>query len=110
MEAARSFGRPRIRSRIARSSAGTHRGVLALHPGFCNGPELVNPFCVVRSPVTCFCTGSARGRHLMGLIRGTSRPIYGSVIASLDASTSRIADLIHRPGEGTSLREVGVSR
>ena len=34
---------------------------------FCNGLRLVNPFCVVHSPGSCFCTGSARGRHLMGL-------------------------------------------
>jgi len=40
---------------------------LALCPPFCNGPGLVNPFFVVRSPGSCFCTGSARGRHLMGL-------------------------------------------
>ena len=36
-------------------------------PPFCNGPRLVNPFCVVRSPGFRFCTGSAQGRHLMGL-------------------------------------------
>ena len=29
------------------------------HASFCNGPWLVNPFCVIRSPGTCFCTGSA---------------------------------------------------
>src|SRR5260370_14399301 len=34
---------------------------------FCNGPRLVNPFCVVGSPGSRFCTGSAHGRHLMGL-------------------------------------------
>jgi hypothetical protein len=39
----------------------------ALNPSFCNGPFIVNPFFVVRSPGSCFCTGSARGRHLMGL-------------------------------------------
>jgi hypothetical protein len=36
-------------------------------PPFCNGPRLVNPFCVIRSPGSRFCTGSAHGRHLMGL-------------------------------------------
>ncbi len=42
---------------------------LALHAGFCNGPWFVNPtFPLARilSPGSCFCTGSARGRHLMG--------------------------------------------
>ena len=34
---------------------------------FCNGPSIVNPFCVIRSPGSRFCTGSARGRRLMGL-------------------------------------------
>jgi putative ABC transport system substrate-binding protein len=38
-----------------------------LYPHFCNGPRLVNPFCVIRSPGSRFCTGSAQGRHLMGL-------------------------------------------
>jgi hypothetical protein len=38
-----------------------------LCPPFCNGPRLVNPFCVVGSPESRFCTGSAQGRHLMGL-------------------------------------------
>jgi hypothetical protein len=27
------------------------------------------PFCVVGSPGTCFCTGSAQGRRLMGFMR-----------------------------------------
>ena len=43
---------------------------------FCNGPRLVNPFfALYRSPGSCFCTGSAQGRHLMGLER-IGRPIY----------------------------------
>jgi hypothetical protein len=42
-------------------------GFASLYPSFCNGPRLVNPFCVVRSPGSRFCTGSAQGRHLMGL-------------------------------------------
>ena len=33
------------------------------------------PFCVIRSPGTCFCTGSAQGRRLMGFMR-IGRPIY----------------------------------
>jgi hypothetical protein len=35
--------------------------------GFCNGPSCVNPFLsVILSPASCFCPGSARGRHLIG--------------------------------------------
>ena len=41
-------------------------GFAALNPSFCNGPRLVNPFCVIHSPGSRFCTGSALGRHLMG--------------------------------------------
>ena len=36
-----------------------HPGYRFAHPGFCNGPWFVNPFCVVHLPGTCFCTGSA---------------------------------------------------
>jgi ABC-2 type transporter len=42
---------------------------LALNPGFCNGPWFVNPslpLARILSPGSCFCPGSARGRHLMG--------------------------------------------
>jgi hypothetical protein len=35
--------------------------------GFCNGPRFVNPSCVIQSPGSCFCPGSAHGRHLMGV-------------------------------------------
>src|SRR5436305_11602556 len=41
----------------------------ALNAGFCNGPWFVNPMfplARVLSPGSCFCSGSARGRHLMG--------------------------------------------
>jgi hypothetical protein len=35
--------------------------------GFCNGPLHVKSLSsVILSPVSCFCPGSARGRHLMG--------------------------------------------
>src|SRR5258708_32171271 len=34
-------------------------------------------FCVIHSPGTCFCSGSAQGRRLMGFMRGTGRPICG---------------------------------
>src|SRR5690349_16582490 len=35
--------------------------------GFCNGPSVVNPLrALILPPVSCFCPGSAHGRHLMG--------------------------------------------
>jgi hypothetical protein len=34
--------------------------LFSLDGRFCNGPRRVNPFCVIRSPGTCFCTGSAQ--------------------------------------------------
>src|SRR6266480_2921059 len=40
--------------------------------GFCNGPRRVNPSCIIHSPGTCFCTGSAQGRHLMGCVKDRS--------------------------------------
>jgi hypothetical protein len=34
--------------------------------GFCNGPSVVNPLrALILPPVSCFCPGSAHGRHLM---------------------------------------------
>src|ERR1700736_5915651 len=56
---------PTIFDAIGMNMVGT--GQERLCPPFCNRPRLVNPFFVVRSPGSCFCTGSARGRHLMGL-------------------------------------------
>src|SRR5258707_5998455 len=58
--------------RVPTTSLGIHRTMVGtaqarLCPPFCNGPRLVNPFCVIRSPESRFCTGSAQGRHLMGL-------------------------------------------
>ncbi len=41
------------------------------------GLEESIPFCVIHSPGTCFCPGSAQGRRLMGFMRGTGRPICG---------------------------------
>ncbi len=62
------------------------------HPGFCNGPWLVNPFlrCPLAGDLLLYGIG-AQGRRLMGFIRGAGRPIYGSVIALSDASTTRMA-------------------
>src|SRR5271169_438901 len=52
--------------------------------------------------VTCFCTGSARGRHLMVFGEDRSTNLRRVVVSQRDGLRS---DLIHRPGEGTSLRE-----
>jgi hypothetical protein len=39
-------------------------------PGFCNGPGIVKGHLSTREssvpPGSCFCSGSARDRHLMG--------------------------------------------
>jgi hypothetical protein len=47
----------------------------ACTPASVTGLEESIPFCVIHSPGTCFCTGSAQGRRLMGFMRGTGRPI-----------------------------------
>jgi transposase InsO family protein len=73
---------------------------------FCNGPGIVKGHLSTREssvpPGSCFCSGSARGRHLMGFeedrsanlrARGLCHPVFLR------------PDLIHRPGVGTSLRE-----
>jgi LysR family transcriptional regulator, glycine cleavage system transcriptional activator len=81
---------------------------LGRHPGFCNGPWLVNPFCASSSRrVLASVRGQRDGRHLMGCIGGAGRPIYGSVVVSRLPGWR--PDRIHRPGEGTSLREGLVS-
>jgi hypothetical protein len=41
-------------------------GFATLYPSFCNGPRLVNPSLRYLLAGSRFCTGSARGRHLMG--------------------------------------------
>src|SRR3954466_7071872 len=60
-------------------------------------------------PVSCFCPGSARGRHLMGSDEervGQSKYAQSSKVAPL---CNMRPDPIHRPGNGTLLREL-VSR
>src|SRR6266516_2604384 len=59
------------------------------------------PFRVIHSPDTCFCTGSAQGRRLMGCVedRSANLRMRGRV-----PHPGWRPDLIHRPGEGTSLR------
>jgi hypothetical protein len=47
----------------------------ACTPASVTGLEESIPFCVIHSPGTCFCPGSAQGRRLMGFMRGTGRPI-----------------------------------
>src|SRR6516165_3857940 len=60
------------------------------------------PFCSVLAPGTCFCPGSAQGRHLMGFMR-IDRPFYGK--RGRATGPGWRPDLIHRPGVGTLLRE-----
>jgi len=66
-----------------------------------NGPRLsIRWRCpLARSPLLY---GVGEGRHLMGLQR-IGRPILSS--RAQEATWWATADLIHRPGEGTSLRE-----
>src|SRR5437660_10707298 len=75
------------------------------------GLEESIPFCVIHSPGTCFCPGSAQGRRLMGFMRGTGRPICGKrdrIVGCVDNSHDGLARSIV-PGEGTSLQgEPGV--
>ena len=48
---------------------------ICAHQASVTGLEESIPFCVIHSPGTCFCPGSAQGRRLMGFMRGTGRPI-----------------------------------
>src|SRR6478752_9051978 len=41
------------------------------------GLEESIPFCVIQSPGTCFCPGSAQGRRLIRLLVGTGLPVCG---------------------------------
>jgi len=51
-----------------------------LYPSFCNGPWLVNPYCVIRSPVLASVRGRREAATWWGLKR-TGRPIYERVVA-----------------------------
>src|SRR6476620_7466934 len=58
------------------------------------GLEESIPFCVIHSPGTCFCPGSAQGRRLMGFMRGTGRPICGKrdhIVGCVDNSRDGLA-------------------
>jgi hypothetical protein len=67
------------------------------------GRGLSIPFCVVLSPGSGFCPGSARGRHLMGFDEDRSANLR---LRGRDATgPGWRPDLIHRPGVGTSLRD-----
>jgi hypothetical protein len=73
---------------------------------FCNGPPVNPAFCVIPSPASCFCPWSARSRHMMG---SEDRPANLCRAVSLAVPRRRLRpDLIHRPGDGTSLQAVGV--
>ena len=78
-------------------------GVEILEMLFCNGPRLVNPF--LRHPIagSLFCPWSAHGRHLMGLDEDEAG--QSNCAWSLPPRSIPRSDLVHRPGEGTSLRE-----
>ena len=76
------------------------------YAGFCDGPSCVNPLRAQSlSPVSCFCPGSARGRHLMGSDEDRSANL---ATRSHLASCSRICGLTGSivpatgpaPGEG----------
>ena len=59
---------------------------------------------MILSPVSCFCPGSAPGRHLMGSDEeqvGQSKK--RAVVRTAPPRIMR-PDLIHRPGDGTLLR------
>jgi hypothetical protein len=61
---------------------------------FCSGLEESIPLCVIHSPGTCFCPGSAQGRRLMGFMRGTGRPICGQrdrIVGCVDNSCDGLA-------------------
>src|SRR6266436_41863 len=52
------------------------------------------PFCVIPSPGTCFCPGSAQGRRLMEFMRGTGPPICGKrdhIVGCVDNSCDGLA-------------------
>jgi hypothetical protein len=75
--------------------------------GFCNGPWLVNPF--LRHPVAGYLLLSGIGAWPSPngvLVRNRSANLWKGVIASaMHRQLACRPDLIHRPGEGTSLRE-----
>src|SRR6266567_1138816 len=68
-------------------------------PGVSGGPVVTTlvcsiTFCVIHSPGTCFCSGSAQGRRLMGFMRGTGRPICGKrdhIVGCVDNSRDGLA-------------------
>src|SRR5258706_8202845 len=68
--------------------------VFTTHEASVTGLEESIPFCVIHSPGTCFCTGSAHGRRLMDFMRGTGRPICGRrdhIVGCVDNSCDDLA-------------------
>ena len=58
---------------------------------------------MILPPVSCFCPWSARGRHMMGY--DEDRPANLCRAGNLAVPRRRLrSDLIHRPGDGTSLQ------
>src|SRR6202046_4133221 len=67
------------------------------------------PFCVIHSPGTCFCTGSAQGRRLMGVVEDGPANlqkrdhIFGRVDIPHDSLTRSIV-----PAKGLRFGKAGV--
>jgi hypothetical protein len=70
---------------------------------FCNGPRSVNPFCGVNRRGRASVRDRRKGRHLMGIMQDRS-PNLGK--RGLMPHPGLRPDLVHRPGEGTSLQVV----
>lgn len=95
------------RCRMAQAYRASPR-LYSLHPGFCNGPWLVNPF--LRHPLA--------GHLLLYGIGAEAVTSWGALEEPAGQSTGGVVvsrlpgwrpDRIHRPGEGTSLGESLVS-
>ena len=69
---------------------------------FCNGPVVVNPFCALSLPGSCFCTGSAQGCRLMVFEEERVGPILDARgcpgFQSKHLLQALRPDPIHRPG------------
>jgi hypothetical protein len=76
------------------------------NPPFCNGPRFVNPFCIIHRARHSLLYGVGARPPPDGVLRGTGRPIYVSVVA-MPLGGLR-SDLIHRPGEGLRFGKAGV--
>ena len=64
------------------------------------GPRVSIPLSVIPSPMSLFCPGSARGRHLMGSDEDRPANLGIAIIPAAPLWVLR-PDLIHRPGDRT---------